>query len=425
MRLYLRSLDPQLSRPVWLLQLGGLMNFFGNGIVFPFLVIYLHDVRGFSLTTAGLVIAASSLAQLVAGIGAGALIDVVGAKRLLAGGLVLQAIGFGLFPLVHEPWHAFVLITIEGAGSAGFWPSQSTLMSRLVDDRRRHNAFAVQRATMNLGIGLGGIVGGLIATVSDPRSFTILFVVDALTFVAYIGAVAFVPDPGVSHEERELPSSYATVLRHKTFVALWTLNFTFVAAGIAMLNLVPPFVRDHAGVSEREIGVFFFVNTIVIVILTLPLSRWLEGRRRLRAIALMPLLFAGAWLVVDAAGIWLEATAAFAVLLVAALMLGVGECFHGPAHIALVADIGPPHLRGRYFAVHSLSWGLAGAVGPAVGGAILDHHPFALWPLAAAACVVAAAGWFSVQRFLPAHLQRIPRTQMQPVSPEPLPVGAE
>src|SRR5213596_121346 len=102
-RLYLRSLDPQLSRPVWLLQLGGLMNFFGNGIVFPFLVIYLHDVRGFSLTTAGLVIAASSFAQLVAGIGAGALIDVIGARRLLATGLVLQAIGFGLFPLVREP----------------------------------------------------------------------------------------------------------------------------------------------------------------------------------------------------------------------------------------------------------------------------------------------------------------------------------
>ncbi len=69
---------------------------------------------------------------------------------------------------MHEPWQAFALITIEGAGSAAFWPSQSTLVSRLVDDRRRHSAFAVQRATMNLGIGLGGIVGGLIVTVSEP-----------------------------------------------------------------------------------------------------------------------------------------------------------------------------------------------------------------------------------------------------------------
>ena len=68
-------------------------------------------------------------------------------------------------------------------------------------------------------------------------------------------------------------------------------------------------------------------------------------------------------------------------------MFGVGECFHGPAHQALVADIGPEHLRGRYFAVHSLSWGLAGTVGPAVGGFILAAAPFALWPLAAGVCL--------------------------------------
>ena len=41
------------------------------------------------------------------------------------------------------------------------------------------------------------------------------------------------------------------------------------------------------------------------------ISRWLEGKRRLRALALMPLLWAVAWLGVDAAGYWLEATTAF------------------------------------------------------------------------------------------------------------------
>ena len=77
---YLRSLNPRLPLPVWLLQVGGLMNSFGNGLVLPFLVIYLHNVRGFSLGTAGLVVAVSSFAQLVAGILAGPLIDRVGAR---------------------------------------------------------------------------------------------------------------------------------------------------------------------------------------------------------------------------------------------------------------------------------------------------------------------------------------------------------
>ena len=135
---YLRSLNPRLPGQVWLLQIGGLMNSFGNGLALPFLVIYLHDVRGFSLGTAGLIVAISSAGQVGAGVFAGPLIDRFGAKRILAAGLVLQAIGYGLLPLVRSPWEAFVLVGLEGAGSAGFWPSQSTLISRLTPAARRH-----------------------------------------------------------------------------------------------------------------------------------------------------------------------------------------------------------------------------------------------------------------------------------------------
>jgi hypothetical protein len=68
---------------------------------------------------------------------------------------------------------------------------------------------------------------------------------------------------------------------------------------------------------------------------------------------------------VEAGGFFLERGAAFALIAFALALFGIGECFHGPAHQALVAEIAPDHLRGRYFAVHSLPWGLAGTVGPA------------------------------------------------------------
>ena len=60
MRAYLRSLNPQLPRDVWILQAGGLANMFGNGVIGPFLIIYLHNVRGISLGIAGLVVATGS-----------------------------------------------------------------------------------------------------------------------------------------------------------------------------------------------------------------------------------------------------------------------------------------------------------------------------------------------------------------------------
>lgn len=56
--------------------------------------------------------------------------------------------------------------------------------------------------TRNLGIGLGGVAGGLIATTSDPSSFTVLFLVDAATFLAFVVALTFVPEPAVEREER-------------------------------------------------------------------------------------------------------------------------------------------------------------------------------------------------------------------------------
>jgi MFS family permease len=412
---WLRSLDPQLPGGVWLLQLGGVMNSFGNGLVLPFLVIYLHDVRGFGLGVSGLVVAVSATAQLTAGLVAGPLVDRLGPRRVLGAGLVLQGVGFGLFPLVRSPWQAFVLIAIEGAGSAGFWPSQSTLIARLTPPPRRHAAYAQQRVTMNLGIGLGGLAGGLIASVAHPSSFTLLFLIDAVTFLAYVGVLAFVHDPGVAEEERsETPASYRAVLRDRLFVRLWALNFLFVTAGYSLFNLVPPFARDHAHLSEKQIGVVFFVNTGLIVLVQLPISRMIEGHRRLRALALMPLLWIVSWVLVDAGGYWLTGTAAFLVITVALGIFGVGECFHGPAHQALVAEIAPDHLRGHYFAVHSLSWGLAGTVGPAVGGFLLASAPFALWPAAAVVCLIAALASLRSEPMVPERFRRIPRTEPAP-----------
>ena len=50
---YLRSLDPRLPRSVYVLELGALVNAFGNGVVLPFLLIYLHNVRGIPFGLAG------------------------------------------------------------------------------------------------------------------------------------------------------------------------------------------------------------------------------------------------------------------------------------------------------------------------------------------------------------------------------------
>ena len=57
---------------------------------------------------------------------------------------------------------------VSGIGTGFFWPAQSTLLAGLTPPDRRPATFAMQRVMMNLGIGLGALVGGLIAT-RQPR----------------------------------------------------------------------------------------------------------------------------------------------------------------------------------------------------------------------------------------------------------------
>jgi predicted MFS family arabinose efflux permease len=119
---YLRRLDPRLPREVWLVQGGGVVNSLGNGMAFPFIVIYLHNVRGISFAEAGFSLAAGAVAALFAGLGAGSLVDRIGGRNTLLLGLLQQSAAFALFPLIRQPWHAVALLALEGAGTACFWP---------------------------------------------------------------------------------------------------------------------------------------------------------------------------------------------------------------------------------------------------------------------------------------------------------------
>jgi predicted MFS family arabinose efflux permease len=407
-RAYLRSLDPRLPRPVWIMETGGLANAFGNGLAFPFLFIYLHNVRGFGLDTVGLIVAASALAGIATIPVSGAIVDRLGGRRVLAASLVLLAVGYGFLPLVREPWHALVLMAVGGVGNGAFWPSQSTLLAGLTPPERRHAAYALQRVSRNLGIGLGGLSGGLIATTESSSSYTVLFALDAVTFLVFVVVLAFVPDPPLSSADPEHPGRYLEVLRDRVFLGVVGLNALFVAAGYAVFELLPVYAKNEAGVGERAIGVIFFVNTIVIVVGQLPLVKLLEGRRRLRALSLMTLVWACAWLIVLAGGVWMEAAAAALVFGIGAVVFGLGECFHGPTQGALVADLAPERVRGRYMAFSTLSWEIGFAVGPAVGGFVLDRSPNALWLLAAGVCLAAGAGAALLERRIPAELRLTP-----------------
>src|SRR3954468_15482164 len=97
MRRAKRALVPELPRSVWILQAGGLTNALGSGLVFPFVLIYLHDVRGFGIGLAGLVAGTFGFVGIAATPVAGSLVDRFGAQIVLRASLGVLALGYGLF----------------------------------------------------------------------------------------------------------------------------------------------------------------------------------------------------------------------------------------------------------------------------------------------------------------------------------------
>jgi MFS family permease len=406
-RAYLRSLNPHLPRDVWFLQLGGLLNAFGNGIVVPFLIIYLHNVRGLSLGAAGAVAAVNSAGALVSGFVAGTLSDRMGPRRVLMAALLVMAVCISFFPLIRTAWDAFALNLALGVGSGAFWPSQSSLLTALTGSGRRHAAFGLQRVSMNLGIALGGLTGGLIASTAHPRTFTILFLFDALTFVAYVVVLAFLPSPKTEHQHAS--GTYADVARDGVFMRVVLLNVVFMAAAMSiMVELLPPFAKNQASVTERGIGILWFIPSLVITLAQLPVTKFVEGRRRMRLLAVMGLIWAASELIVLFAGLRYEAAAATAVMAVGVTLFAVGECLHGAIHAPLTADLARPGSIGRYMAFSSQSWQIGWIIGPGLGGLVLQHAPNALWLIGAAACLANAAYALTLERRIPAPLRVTP-----------------
>jgi len=406
-RTYFSSLNPRLPRDVYVLQAGGLLNAFGNGVVLPFLIIYLHNVRGISLGLAGLAAATQSATALASGFLGGTLSDRIGPKRVLVGALGVMTIAFALMPFIRSPWQAFAVYIVWGAGSGSFWPSQSTLLAALTPPERRSPAYALQRLTMNLGAAIGGIAAGLIASVAHPGSFTVLFLVNCASYIAYIFVLARVRTPEL-HPERAR-GTWIAVIRDRTFLAYAALNAAFMTAAISlMIELLPAFGKNITHVNEQEVGVIFALDAIGIVIFQLPVAKLVEGRRRMRGLAGMGVVWAVSLMIVWAAGVWTTTTVAAATLAGAMLVFALGECLHGAIHAPLGVDLAPPQLVGRYLALSSLSWQVGWIIGPAAGGFMLQHAPLALWPAAAGVNLVCAGAALALEKRLPESVRRTP-----------------
>ncbi|HET9849855.1 MAG TPA: MFS transporter [Candidatus Dormibacteraeota bacterium] len=373
-----------LSRPVLTLQAGNALNYFGYGLVLPFEIIYLHQIRGFSTSTAGLVLATTMLTAAIVTPPTGALTDRYSAKAIVVAGSLASALGYAGFAYVGHPWQAFACSIVGGAGFGAAGTANRTLFVRLITPEQRAAAFALNRVAGNFGIGAGAAVAGfIVASAQQLSSFQILYFFDAVTFAGFALIVfAAVPSPrAVTVTTTDAGGTgFRAVARDRLFLTVIAANIVLVVVGHTFFsNLLPPFAKAHTPVGPAAIGFIVLVNTSFIVVAQIPAVRVVARMRRTHGFAAASAFFAIALLAVLPATLIHSEFAATSLLAGVAIVFAVGECAHILVLGPLVSDMAPPHLLGRYLSLYSLTFTLSLALGPAIGGLLLQTSPDAIW----------------------------------------------
>jgi MFS family permease len=344
----------------------------------------------------------------------GPLIDRFGVRATAAGGGVALAVGYAGLAFAHTPAAAFAAAAFAGAGNGALVPTQSTLLAALAPRDRRHRASAVSRVATNAGFGLGGALGGIVAA-NGLNGFVALFVANAVTYLVYVTVLVVVvkdharPVPiAGGYEPSGAPRDYLTaryrvVLRDRAFLHLALVNVAMIGVGWGVLPwVIPPYAQSQLGVGDGRLGLLLLANAATVVVAQVPIARLAEGRRRVVLMALGACCFAAAFLLVLAGG-------TYSALVVAAIVIAVGECLHSSALMPLVADLAPAGLRGRYMAAIGLSWWIGLALAPTLGTQLLSASPPATLIAAATIALAAGASALTLERRLPEASRLTPR----------------
>jgi MFS family permease len=363
----------------WLLSTV-VVQFFGRGLTLPFTIIYLHEVRGFSLGLSGTLMGLIAVVGLLVTGPAGALVDRYGARRVMLTGLFFAIAGYSVLAFATVPAVAALGLALFGVQLGVGWPSVNAIVATVVEGDLRQRYYGVNFALLNLGVGVGGVVGGLVVDVERPATFVMAFLVNAVTFVVPVvvllgplrhlhGRVDRPADDGGGAAE-----NYLSILRRPE--VLWLSGLGLLAAFVGygqMEGGFPAFARLVAEVSTRTIGFAFVVNTVVIVALQFWVMNRVRGRRRTRALALMAAVWVVAWLLLGVAGVVPGGMAAVVIVLVFHAFFGLGETLMQSALPALTNDMAPAHLRGRYNAISSGAFQGGTIAGPVVAGLLLER----------------------------------------------------
>jgi MFS family permease len=404
-----------------------IFEFIGTGLVLPFSVVYLHEVRHFEMETVGLLLGLPAVVGLLMVTPAGAVTDRLGARLVLLTSITAMILSNVVLAFATTPLTAAAGLALMGYGHGVSWPAINSLIGNLVPSEIRQRYFGINFTLLNLGIGIGGLIGGAFVDIDRPGTFTAVYLADAASYLFPIAILLWplrhAHGRAVAPEGHDASAvTYLSLLRDKRLVPLLALCLVAAFIGYAQLNTgLPAYARAEGRVSTQGLGYAFAVNTFVIVLLQIVVLQRIEGRRRTRVAIVMAITWAVAWLFLGATSLVPGTVAAIVLLSACTGVFGLGETMLQPTVAAMTNDLAPDHLRGRYNALNSLMFQLAAIVGPVVSGLLIGRQLASTYiGVLVAGCALLVWIALAAERRLPSHVNgvraSVPESEAAPVS---------
>jgi MFS family permease len=373
-RLGLRANAPQFALLVALNALvGGMVGLERS-------VLPLVGKQDFGLSSTSAILAfvvAFGAAKAVANLAAGGLAERVGRKRLLVLGWLVAVPVPLLIGLAPSWWFIVAANLLLGVNQGLAWSMTVVMKIDLAGPRRRGLALGLNEAAGYLGVAATAFVTGALAASYAP--LTVVWVgASVVALAGLLLSVFAVRDTGaqVALEQQahsahrsahaSLRGAFAQAsLRDPILRACSQAGLVNNLNDALAWGLAPLYLAAH-GASVREIAVVAAAYPVVWGAGQLA-TGWLSdhtGRK--------PLITAGMIVQAAALGLLVAGDGAFALSLVAALMLGAGTAMVYPTLIAAVSDASQPRDRARVVGVYRFWRDFGFVLGALIGGVGAD-----------------------------------------------------